>query len=73
MEPILNSKPFELFVTHVKKEHGLVKIFGQVDIPTGQVVEKYLKAVQEQLEGGNAPQLTSLEVGQVIVARYCLF
>jgi len=68
MEPILNSKPFELFVTHVKKEHGLVKIFGQIDISTGQVVEKYLRAVHEQLEGGNAPQLTSLEVGQVIVA-----
>ena len=68
MEPILNSKPFDLFVTHVKKEHGLVKIFGQVDVSTGQVVEKYLKAVQEQLEGGNAPQLASLEVGQVIVA-----
>ena len=73
MEPILNSKPFDLFVTHVKKEHGLVKIFGQVDVSTGQVVEKYLKAVQEQLEGGNAPQLASLEVGQVIVARYCTY
>ena len=56
-------------MTHVKKEHGLVKIFGQIDISTGQVVEKYLRAVHEQLEGGNAPQLTSLEVGQVIVAR----
>ena len=37
MEPILNAKPFEILVTHVEKEHGLVKIFGQVDLKTSQV------------------------------------
>ena len=85
MEPILNSKPFELLVTHVEKEHGLVKVFGQVDLQTSQVlsiiqrdilvnylfqvVEKYLTAVREQLEGGAAPGLGQLQVGQVVVAR----
>ena len=34
-----------------------------------QVVEKYLRAVQDQLEGGAAPQLGQLQVGQVVVAR----
>ena len=38
MEPILNSKPFDILVTHVEKEHGLVKVFGQVDLKTSQVV-----------------------------------
>ena len=37
MEPILNAKPFDILVTHVEKEHGLVKIFGQVDLKTSQV------------------------------------
>ena len=37
MEPILNAKPFDILVTHVEKEHGLVKIFGQVDLKTIQV------------------------------------
>lgn len=32
-------------------------------------MEKYLKAVREQLEGGTAPQLVGLQVGQVVVAR----
>ena len=32
-------------------------------------MEKYLTAVRDQLEGGNAPQLVGLQVGQVIVAR----
>jgi hypothetical protein len=27
---------FDLFVTCVKKEHGLVKIFGQTDVSTGR-------------------------------------
>jgi hypothetical protein len=26
---------FNLFVTHVSKEHGLVKIYGQTDVSTG--------------------------------------
>lgn len=56
-------------MTHVKTEHSLVKIFGKIDIPTGQVVEKYLRAVHDQLEEGNAPQLTILEMVQVIVVR----
>ena len=34
-----------------------------------QVVEKYLRTVRDQLEGGAAPQLSSLQVGQAIVAR----
>ena len=34
-----------------------------------KVVEKYLTAVREQLEGGSAPHLVGLQVGQVIVAR----
>jgi len=67
MEPILNTKPFEIFVTHVKKEHGFVKILGQIDVSTGQVVEKYLKAVREQLEGGNAPQIHNIDIGQVVI------
>jgi hypothetical protein len=29
---------FDLFVTCVKKEHGLVKIFGQTDVSTGRGV-----------------------------------
>jgi hypothetical protein len=29
------AAPFNLFVTHVGKEYGLVKIFGQTDVPTG--------------------------------------
>ncbi len=29
-------KMFDLFVTCVKKEHGLVKIFGQTDVSTGR-------------------------------------
>ena len=37
MEPILNAKPFSILVTHVEKEHGLVKIFGVVDLKTSQV------------------------------------
>ena len=37
MEPILNAKTFDILVTHVEKEHGLVKIFGQVDLKTIQV------------------------------------
>lgn len=41
MEPILNAKPFEIVVTHVEKEHGLVKVFGQVDLQTTQVHEIY--------------------------------
>ena len=40
MEPILNAKPFDILVTHVEKEHGLVKIFGQVDLKTSQVSEQ---------------------------------
>ena len=28
-----------------------------------------MRAVQDQLEGGSAPQLSSLQVGQVIVVR----
>ena len=34
----MNSKPFDILVTHVEKEHGLVKVFGQVDLKTSQVV-----------------------------------
>ena len=34
-----------------------------------QVVQKYLAAVEDQLEGGSPPVLASLQVGQVIVAR----
>ena len=41
MEPILNAKPFEIVVTHVEKEHGLVKVFGQVDLQTTQVLNDY--------------------------------
>ena len=37
MEPILNAKPFDILVTNVEKEHGLVKVFGQVDLQTCQV------------------------------------
>ena len=33
------------------------------------MVEKYLAAVEDQLEGGSPPLLTSLQVGQGIVAR----
>ena len=33
------------------------------------MVEKYLAAVEEQLEGGSPPLLSSLQVGQVIVVR----
>ena len=69
MEPVLNTKSFEIFVTHVKKEHGFVKILGQIDVSTGQVVEKYLKAVREQLEGGNAPQIHNIDIGQVVIVR----
>ena len=34
-----------------------------------QVVAKYLAAVEEQLEGGSPPVLSSLQVGQGVVAR----
>lgn len=37
MEPILNAKQFDILVTNVEKEHGLVKVFGQVDLQTCQV------------------------------------
>ena len=45
------------------------KILGQIDVSTGQVVEKYLKAVREQLEGGNAPQIHNIDIGQVVIVR----
>ena len=38
-------------------------------VPSEQVVEKYLAAVEEQLSGGSPPQLSSLQAGQVIVVR----
>ena len=44
MEPILNAKPFDILVTHVEKEHGLVKIFGQVDLKTSQVSQSWTRA-----------------------------
>ena len=33
------------------------------------MVDKYLAAVEEQLVGGSPPQLSSLQVGQVVVVR----
>jgi hypothetical protein len=35
-------KMLELLVTHVRKEHGLVKIFGQTDVSTGTITSTYL-------------------------------
>ena len=49
MEPILNAKPFDILVTHVEKEHGLVKIFGQVDLKTSQVSGQSLGAAGPEI------------------------
>ena len=59
----------DVFVTSVKKEHGLIKIYGQPDVKTGQVVAKYLIAVAEQLDGGEPPAFDNVAVGQSVIAR----
>ena len=46
MEPILNAKPFDILVTNVEKEHGLVKVFGQLDLQTCQVSKAVAETVQ---------------------------
>ena len=50
-------------------EHVTVSVGGVECGDCVQVVEKYLRTVRDQLEGGAAPQLSSLQVGQAIVAR----
>ena len=50
MEPILNAKPFDILVTLVEKEHGLVKIFGQRDLKTSQVSAE----PRVEIKGGNS-------------------
>jgi len=65
-----HPEPFDLFVTSVKKEHGLVKIYGQQDYKTGRVVHKYLNAVADQLEGGSPPDLDKVIINQSVIARF---
>ena len=33
---------FDILVTHVEKFHGLVKLFGQIDLERGQLFKKKL-------------------------------
>ena len=57
-------QPFELNVRWVGRQHGLLAVWGVVDLAAAQVVAQYLHTVRDQLEGGLPPQLASLEPGQ---------
>jgi hypothetical protein len=70
MDPILSNKPFPLRVTHVRHSPGLVHVLGQTDAATAVLVERYLAAVREQLEGGSPPRASALSAGQAVLARH---
>lgn len=64
------GKPFDLLVTNVIKLHGLIRINGQTDLNTADVVKSYLSAIRDQLEAGQPAKAAVIVPGQSVIARH---
>jgi len=59
---------FQLLVTNVAKCHGLIKLFGQTDVRSGEKVRKYLDSLSDSLNSGQSA--THLSPGQSVLVRH---